>query len=86
MQQQLARKNGAEVAKADELVEIPDAAVVACPLVGFDLAPVSRCLDCKVFAGLEDRFPESPAPFHKRYLLKCLGEPVRRQMQVVVKG
>ena len=35
---------------------------------------------------LEDRFPGSPAPFHKRYLLKCLGEPVRRQMQVVVKG
>jgi hypothetical protein len=84
--EQVVRKNGGQVSQRDEMVEIPESAVVACPLVGFDLAPVSRCVDCKVFAGLEDRFPGGTMPFHRRYLLKCLGEPVRRQMQVVVKG
>jgi len=78
--QQLARVNGAAVQAHEGMIEIPDQALVACPLLGFALAPVSRCVDCKVFAGLEDRFPGSEVPFERRYLLKCLGEPVRRQM------
>jgi hypothetical protein len=86
MQQLATRGNGGELEPKDGAIEIPDEAVVACPLVGFALAPVSRCLHCKVFAGLEDRFPASKYPFHKRYLLKCLGEPMKRQMQVLVKG
>lgn len=68
-------------APAEGAIEIPEKAVVACPRVDFALSPVSRCLDCTAFAGLEDRFPGSRHSFHKRYLLKCLGEPVKRQMQ-----
>lgn len=84
--EQLAKKNGAEVAKADELVEIPEEAVLNCPLAGFRLAPVSRCLDCKCFGGLEDRFPGSPLGFGDRYLVKCFGAPVKRQAQLLAKG
>lgn len=74
-----------ELARADT-IEIPEGALVACPKVGFDLASVARCADCNVFGGLEDRFPGSKLPFAKRYLLKCFHEPVRRQMQNLVKG
>lgn len=85
MQQELARKNGSEVAKADELVEIPEEAVLNCPLKGFRLAPVSRCVDCGCFGGLEDRFPGAPVGFQDRYLVKCFGAPVKRQPQLLSK-
>lgn len=70
---------------SSDSIEIPAQAVVACPLAGFALAPVSRCVDCKVFAGLEDRFPGSAVEFAKRYTVKCLGEPVRRPMSMLAK-
>lgn len=68
------------MANEEQDVEIPSSALIACPLVGFDMRKVEACASCKLFAGLEDRFPGSKHPFHKRYLVKCLGEPVRRQV------
>ena len=71
---------------AEEMIDIPDRALVACPLVGFDMRPVSGCASCKLFAGLEDRFPGSAIDFHKRYTVKCLGEPVRRTILQMAKA
>lgn len=72
--------------ETEEQLEIPDSALVQCPLVGFDMRPVSACATCPKFAGLEDRFPGGPHPFHKRYTVKCLGEPVRRGIVNLTKG
>lgn len=69
----------------EELLEIPDKALVACPLVQFALQSVAECPDCKFFVGLEDRFPGSQIEFAKRYTVKCLGEPVRRPVMMLAK-
>jgi len=66
--------------RSDEQIEVPAAAFVQCPLVGFELAPVASCTACEKFGGLEDRFPDSRMSFAKRYTLKCYGEAVRRPM------
>lgn len=73
-------------AEAEELVEIPDGAVVSCPIKEYSLVPVSRCVDCKLFGGLEDRFPNGPQAFVVRYIHKCFGAPVKRTMQTLAKG
>lgn len=64
-------------------VEIPAGTFVECPLVRFDMRPLSDCPKCPKFGGLEDRFPESKTPFHRRYLLRCFGEPVKRVIRAV---
>lgn len=69
-------------------VEIPAGTFVECPLVRFDMVPLSGCPNCPKFGGLEDRFPspEGKTPFHRRYLLRCFGEPVKRQIRAVAEG
>lgn len=62
------------------MLEVPEHVLVQCPKVGFAMARVSGCLDCKAFGGLEDRFPGSATPFTRRYTLKCFYDPVRRTM------
>lgn len=84
--QAVQKVNGGGELQREELVEIPDEAVLNCPLAGFRLAPVSRCVDCGCFGGLEDRFPKSDKPFEERYLVKCFGAPVKRPAQLLVKG
>ena len=69
-----------------ETIDVPAGAVVQCPLAGFELRQVEKCAECAKFGGLEDRFPGSPAPFAKRYTLKCYGEPVRRVMLMMEKA
>jgi hypothetical protein len=73
-------------APQEDTVEVPDEVLVACPLAAFAMTRVSKCPDCKVFGGLEDRFPGGKMEFHRRYLLKCFGEPMRRTMVVLAKG
>lgn len=75
----------AHTSSPDE-VQVPEGALIECPLVRFDLRPASCCAACPKFAGLEDRFPGmEKLPFHKRYLILCLGEPVKRQVRSLVK-
>lgn len=65
-------------------VDVPAAALVECPLVQFNLRPVAKCTECPKFDGLEDRFPGmAKLEFQKRYLLRCFGEPVKRQMRML---
>lgn len=63
-----------------EMIEIPDNALIRCPLVSFNLARVATCASCPGFRGLADRFPGSEAPFAKRYLVQCVAEPVKREL------
>ena len=70
-------------ASPDEQIEIPPRAVIACPLVGFELRLVADCATCKHFGGLEDRFPGAPFPFHRRYTVICSGEPAKRQVTLL---
>lgn len=72
---------------SDDTIDVPETALVQCPLAGFDLRPVAACLDCPKFAGLEDRFPGmEKMAFAKRYTVKCYGEPVKRPMLSIAKG
>ncbi len=86
MSQVLTAPPGGEVRAREDMIEIPDTALVRCPMVQYDLVPVARCVDCKAFGGLIDRFPGSRAPFVKRYILKCFYEPVQREMFNIAKG
>ena len=63
------------------LVDVPDAALVHCPVRGFHLARVVQCIDCPHFAGLDDRFPAaSGIAFAQRYVVRCAAEPVKRNV------
>lgn len=65
----------------DDMLEIPDNALIRCPKVKYNLARVSACATCSSFVGLADRFPDnSEIPFAKRYLVQCSEEPVERQL------
>ncbi len=64
-----------------EEIEIPPTALVACPLTGFNLRPVVKCVGCKHFAGLTDRFPDGGHAFKVRYLVNCSARPVQREIK-----
>lgn len=64
---------------ADE-IEIPDTVRVRCPLVEFQLRAVAKCVDCKHFRGLSDRFPGGKARFAIRYAVLCAAEPAKREL------
>jgi hypothetical protein len=72
---------------ATETIEMPDAALVRCPLVEFNLRRVVKnCPACPHFHGATDRFPgRNGIPPEKRYLVLC-GEPapVKREIFKVV--
>lgn len=76
----------------EEQIEIPATALVQCPMVRFELRPVEKCVDagggqpCPHFRGLEDRFPNAKhLKFSQRYTVKCVGEPVKRQILNLVR-
>lgn len=64
----------------NEMIDIPDNALIRCPLVSFNLARIADCASCPSFRGLADRFPGSETPFAKRYLVQCVAEPVKREV------
>lgn len=64
----------------DEQIEVPENVLIRCPKVQFNLARVSACAACPSFAGLLERFPNSDFNFAKRYLVQCVGEPVKREL------
>lgn len=66
-------------------VEIPPTAVVNCPLVGFKLRQVSKCMSCQHFAGaLQDRFPGADhMAFTQRYCVPCSARPTLREMKEI---
>lgn len=69
----------------DETIEIPEGALVACPLHKFALVRVGQsCPGCPHFAGLADRFPGSPHAFATRYTVRCKAEPQQRQISQLV--
>jgi len=70
-------------AGADDLIDVPDAAVVRCPQAGFKLTRVAGCEQCAHFAGLQDRFPGSSTPFAARHVVLCNARPTERQIQEV---
>lgn len=69
----------------DEIIDIPDGALVACPLHKFAFVRVGQsCPGCPHFAGLADRFPGGTHPFATRYTVRCKAEPVQRQVVQLV--
>jgi hypothetical protein len=68
-------------------IQIPDEAVIQCPIAAFNLVPVANCIACPKCGGLEDRFPGSDQMDPtKRYTVRCFGEPMKRSMLLLVKG
>lgn len=64
-----------------EVIEIPQTALVACPEHGFRFARVEGCGDCPYFAGLQDRFPGGPHAFAVRYTVLCKARPTSREIK-----
>ena len=63
-------------------IDIPQGALVRCPLVEFKLRSIAaHCPACPHFRGLADRFPCSVGlSFEKRYLLRCQGAITNREV------
>lgn len=62
-----------EIGKID--VEVPDLALIGCPVIGFKLRSPKDCATCEHFLGLQDRFPGADdKPFSVRFLIACRGE------------
>lgn len=67
---------------AEDTIEIPESALIACPLVQFRLRKVGDyCPKCEHFRGLADRFPGSNHRFAMRYAVLCQGKIEPRAMQ-----
>jgi len=68
-----------------ETVEIPEKILVACPLVDFEVRRLAGCATCPKFGGLADNYPDpgNAVPFHRRYILKCFGAPVKRMLHTL---
>lgn len=64
-------------------VDVPANAHVHCPLVGFKLRQVSKCMACPHFGGaVQDRFPGAAhLSFAQRYVVPCNARPTQRQIQ-----
>ncbi len=67
----------------EETIEVPDNAVIACPLVAFEFRKVVDCHACPKCGGLEDLYPGSKFDFGKRYRVRCFGEPVKRPVAML---
>jgi len=67
---------------AEDMIEIPEIALINCPLVQFRLRKVcDHCPQCEHFRGLADRFPGSNHRFAMRYAVLCQGKVEPRTMQ-----
>lgn len=64
----------------EQHIEMPTNVLLRCPKVGYRMARLGGCAECESFAGLEDKFPGGNMPFAGRYLLKCIHQPVRREL------
>lgn len=67
--------------QAQDMVQIPPNALVACPEKAFNLARVEGCPACQHFAGLTDRFPGGPHEFKVRFLVQCKARPTQREIK-----
>jgi hypothetical protein len=71
----------------DEMLNIPDTALTACPKVQFGLVRVGvACTGCLHFDGLSDRFPNGPQAFEIRYTVRCKHDPVNRTVTRLAEG
>lgn len=67
-------------------IEIPDSMRVHCPLAGFKLRQVSKCLECPHMEGgaLVDRFPGAThLGFAQRYSVGCNARPTLREIKEI---
>lgn len=69
-----------------EQVDIPDGALVACPLVEFKLRQVSKCMGCAhLHRGALVRrmapLPGQQIPFAAAFLVPCTARPVMREIK-----
>lgn len=67
-------------------VEIPESMRVHCPLAGFKLRQVSKCVECPHLVGgaLADRFPGSTQmPFNQRFGVPCNALPTMREIKEI---
>ena len=65
-------------------VDVPASALVHCPLVGFKLRQVAKCLECEHMQGraLVDRFPgAAQLSFAQRYTVPCTARPTLREIK-----
>lgn len=70
--------------EAAEQVDVPASALVHCPLVGFKLRQVAKCLECEHMQGraLVDRFPGAvQLAFAQRYTVPCTARPTLREIK-----
>jgi len=66
-------------------IDVPENAVIRCPMEDYDLVPVARCTVCTYFEGFLERIV-SDAPFEQKYLNRCSCEPIKREMFRLVNG
>lgn len=69
-----------------EQVDVPTSALVHCPLVGFKLRQVAKCLECQHMQGgaLVDRFPGAVhLAFAQRYTVPCTARATLREIKEV---
>lgn len=67
-------------------VDVPESMRVHCPLAGFKLRQVSKCLACPHMAGgaLVDRFPGAAhLSFGQRYSVPCSARPTLREIKEI---
>ena len=62
---------------ANETIEIPDAAVVECPMIGKRLRRLKVCAACQHHFGLAERMQGPSLSFQARFLVSC-GYPIGR--------
>lgn len=64
-------------------IDIPANALIACPLLNFQLRSPRDCPTCQHCIGLSDRFPGSTKTFAERFLIMCRGEVKPRQVHTI---
>lgn len=64
--------------------EIPDAAIIQCPDIGFELRKVKRCLTCKHYKGFaKATMNGEDLPFSVDNVNVICGRPTTRKMILV---
>lgn len=69
---------------AAQEIEVPESMRVHCPLAGFKLRQVVKCLECQHLAGgaLVDRFPGAKnLTIAQRYQVPCTARPTLREIK-----